>query len=288
MSRVFPTYAATATSTCPPMRSSGASVSGSTTATYSGWTPSAASSRPRTRSATRRASRSPASIRSRASATARPRARACRRSSPLRYAFRLLIASPSASRTSGQPTIRVGRFRSAAIRRTTASCWASFSPKYAASGPTMFSSLATTVQTPSKCPGRWAPHSPSVRPATWTVVRGASGYISSAGGWKTTSTPSRRQTARSASIGRGYRARSSPGPNCVGLTKRLTTTHPPSARAARIRLACPACRAPIVGTRRMASPAARASPTHRRTSGMVSATSIPACPRAKKAPGPRR
>ena len=39
------------------------------------------------------------------------------------------------------------------MRRTTASCWKSFSPKYALHGPTMANSLATTVATPSKCVG---------------------------------------------------------------------------------------------------------------------------------------
>jgi hypothetical protein len=38
-------------------------------------------------------------------------------------------ASPSASRTSGEPTTSTGKFKSAAMRRTTASCCASFRPK---------------------------------------------------------------------------------------------------------------------------------------------------------------
>ena len=45
--------------------------------------------------------------------------------------------------------------------------------------PMMENSLVTTVVTPSKCPGRLAPHSTSVRPATCTVVRAPPGYISS-------------------------------------------------------------------------------------------------------------
>ena len=40
------------------------------------------------------------------------------------------------------------------MRRTTASCWKSFSPKIATSGRTMLNSLATTVATPTKWPGR--------------------------------------------------------------------------------------------------------------------------------------
>ena len=42
------------------------------------------------------------------------------------------------------------------------------------------------------------------------------------------------QAARSALIGRGYCAKSSLGPNCVGLTKIDTTTSAQSALAARI------------------------------------------------------
>ena len=57
-------------------------------------------------------------------------------------------------------------------------------------GPTIENSLATTVVTPSKWPGRLAPHSPSVSPATCTVVRAPLGYISSTAGANSTSTPS--------------------------------------------------------------------------------------------------
>ena len=56
------------------------------------------------------------------------------------------------------------------MRRITASCCQSFSPNTATSGCTWLNSLATTVATPSKWPGRKAPHSPSPRPATETVV----------------------------------------------------------------------------------------------------------------------
>ena len=55
---------------------------------------------------------------------------------------------------SATPTISTGEPRSAAIRRITASCWKSFSPNRATSGATASSSLATTVATPSKWPGR--------------------------------------------------------------------------------------------------------------------------------------
>ena len=66
--------------------------------------------------------------------------------------------------------------RSRTIRLTTATCCASFWPKYATSGATMFSSLQTTVQTPAKCPGpRSAPSSTSESPPTLTVVAKPSG-----------------------------------------------------------------------------------------------------------------
>ena len=53
----------------------------------------------------------------------------------------------------------------------------------------MANSFATTVATPSKCVGRVRPSSGSDTPATDTVVRIGSGYISSAVGTKSTSTP---------------------------------------------------------------------------------------------------
>ena len=90
--------------------------------------------------------------------------------------LRLDIASPSGSRTVGQTSIRTGMSRSRTRRLITIACWASFWPKYATSGPTMFSSLVTTVVTPSKCARpRWAPSSVSVSPATETVVANPGG-----------------------------------------------------------------------------------------------------------------
>ena len=115
----------------------------------------------------------------------------------------------------------------------------------------MLNSLVTTVATPSKWPGRELPHSPSVNPATETVVSGSAGtegYISSTGGAKTTSTPSAPAMARSPARSRGYRSRSSAGPNCSGLTKSETTTVSWAARAARINERWPSWKAPIVGT----------------------------------------
>ena len=72
---------------------------------------------------------------------------------------------------SGTPRSRTGRSRSRTRRRMTSACWASFWPKKATSGPTMFSSLVTTVATPSKWPTpRYSPSSVSVTPPTCTVV----------------------------------------------------------------------------------------------------------------------
>ena len=85
--------------------------------------------RPRRRRARRRAPRRPRRRAPRAGPARPPR------SSAVRYALRLDIASPSGSRTSGHPTTVTGRSRSRAIRRTTASCWKSLRPKYAWHGP---------------------------------------------------------------------------------------------------------------------------------------------------------
>ena len=71
--------------------------------------------------------------------------------------LRLDIARPSGSRTVGCPITSTPRSRSADSRRTTASCWKSFSPNTATSGRTAVNSLVTTVVTPSKWPGRAAP-----------------------------------------------------------------------------------------------------------------------------------
>jgi hypothetical protein len=97
---------------------------------------------------------------------------AVRRSAGESRTLRLDSASPSGSRTVGCAAIRTGRSRSRTIRRTTSTCCASFAPKNATSGCTMFSSFDTTVVTPWKCSGpRWAPSSRSVSgPETRTSV----------------------------------------------------------------------------------------------------------------------
>src|SRR3954447_10391805 len=167
MRRVCPTRAASATSTSPSM----APAHGvrSSAPRHSRYSMSTAGSVPRTRVASPRiasVSRSPARTRRAAASNARERISAASRCAGDRYALRLDIASPSGSRTSGQPTTSTGRSRSATMRVITASCWASLRPKNARHGPAIANSLATTVVTPSKCVGRAAPQRPSVSPAT--------------------------------------------------------------------------------------------------------------------------
>ncbi len=78
---------------------------------------------------TRTGSRSPRSTQVRPARSARCSASAAARSAGARRTLRLDSASPSGSRTVGQPTTSTGIDRSATMRRTTANCWKSFSPK---------------------------------------------------------------------------------------------------------------------------------------------------------------
>ena len=150
MRRTGPTWAATAISAGPSSVVSGVKLEGSTTARYSGSTPFMAA---RAASRRRAASRSPDAKASRAANRPRDSPSARSRSCGASRRLREDRASPSGSRTVGRTSIRDGMSRSETIRVTTATCWASFWPKKATSGCTMFSSLATTVQTPAKCPG---------------------------------------------------------------------------------------------------------------------------------------
>ena len=77
--------------------------------------------------------------------------------------LRELRARPSGSRTIGQTTISVARRKSATMRRSTATCAASFWPKKARSGSAAIRSLATTVATPRKWPGRDLPSRRSLK-----------------------------------------------------------------------------------------------------------------------------
>src|SRR5580700_3334757 len=178
------------------------------------------------------------------------------------------MARPSGSRTIGQATISTRKFRSRTMRRTMATCAASFCPKKAASGSTMWNSLATTVVTPRKWPGRERPSSLLLSPSTVTQVTAPAGYISSTDGANSSATPSLSRSSRSRSKLRGYFARSSLSPNCAGFTKIDAATASQEALAACTSDKCPSCSAPMVGTnpnrlppRRAARHAARMSST---------------------------
>src|SRR6056300_375845 len=62
------------------------------------------------------------------------------------------------------------------------------------------------------------------------------------------STPTDSSAAISASRVRGYLFKSSLAPNCMGLTKILQITVCACLRASRIKVRCPSCKLPIVGT----------------------------------------
>lgn len=169
--------------------------------------------------------------------------------------------------------------RSLTIRRTIASCCASFSPKNAMSGVAMLKSLQTTVHTPRKCIGLVFPQSCfGISDCISTYVAKPSGYISSTEGWKTMSQPSRSSIPQSRAKSRGYVARSSLGANCVGLTNTEATVLSQRRTDSRTRLACPSCRYPIVGTRPTFSPCFFHSRTCARTSSIVSAIITAAFP----------
>src|SRR6266513_5622455 len=85
------------------------------------------------------------------------------------------------------------------------------------------------------------------------------GYISCSRGANSTSTPRFSSSTRSASSVRGYRSKSSLGPNCSRLTKMLVTTQSPWRRAISTSDRCPACKLPIVGTNATRSACARRS-----------------------------
>src|SRR5580692_11046364 len=87
-------------------------------------------------------------------------------------------------------------------------------------------------------------------------------------GAKIASTPADSSFVASESKVRGYLARSSLGPNWVGLTKIEVTTWVHSRFARSTRAMCPAWRAPIVGTRPTILFSARA----RRADSFIQAT----------------
>ncbi len=203
ISRTSPTHTATPSSTGAVTSSTSSSVSGSRTSAYS--------SRARGQAAISIFARptiiagrvSPVAAISAAASSARGTQRAASRSSAESRRLRLESARPSASRTVDTPTISMPKSRSAAIRRTTASCCQSFSPKTARCGRTAWKSFVTTVVTPRKCPGRVFPQSGTVSAATSTAVWKPSGYMARGLGAKITSTPAAAQRAASSSSVRG-------------------------------------------------------------------------------------
>ena len=108
----------------------------------------------------------------------------------------------------------------------TASCCASLRPNTATSAREALKSFSTTVRTPAKWIGRNAPHITFESFDSTSETVASAPYISSGVGAKTASTPSARRSAKSRFSSRGYWAKSSFGPNCVGFTKTETTTRP--------------------------------------------------------------
>ena len=194
------------------------------------------------------------------------------RSLSLRNRLRDDKARPSGSRTVATWAIDNGRCKSSTILRTTCSCCQSFSPKYARSGLTWPNNFAQTVATPQKCPGRAAPSQFSAGPVTEIVVASSCGYIVSGSGSQTNALPHASRVARSPASSRGYRDKSSAAPNCRGLTKIDVTAAAPDVTAERTNARWPSCKAPMVGTRAIASCDARRSATAERKSARVRAT----------------
>ena len=171
--RARPTNAASATTCRRSSSSTGSSVAASTTSAYSrrtsGAWPTVSTITPHAR---RRRAR-PRDDRLATPCRARPRGRRGRRSSAVevRVAARHREPVGLADERAADDRRPAGRGRrpSAGPPRAAGSpCGRS----RRGDGPTIENSLATTVVTPSKCVGRAAPHSPSVSPATCTVVRG--------------------------------------------------------------------------------------------------------------------
>jgi len=79
------------------------------------------------------------------------------RSSADNNELRLLRANPSTSRTIGQPTISISKFSCLVISRMMASCWKSFSPKYARVWFYCIKKFTNNLCYSVKVPGRKAP-----------------------------------------------------------------------------------------------------------------------------------
>ena len=141
----------------------------------------------------------------------------------------------------------------------------------------MWKSLATTVVTPRKCPGRDFP-SELFADAFHGDVGGRTLRIHFFDrGREEKMTPSFSSKSQSRSKVRGYFERSSLGPNCVGLTKMEVATASHWARAARTSERWPSCNAPMVGTRPRRFPARRRARLGARVSAIVVQIFIGVC-----------
>ena len=146
----------------PRASSTGSSVSGSTRSRWSRRASGSAamtSAPARIRSAIRRARGRRAAATASSAAGTHPCSRPLRRRRGL--ALRLDIASPSGSRTVGRPTISIPMSRSSDHPADDGELLEVLLPEHRDVGSTALNSLATTVVTPRKWPGRLAPSSGS-------------------------------------------------------------------------------------------------------------------------------
>ena len=156
------------------------------------------------------------------------------------------------------------------MRRITASCWKSFSPNTATSGRTASNSLATTVATPSKWPGRAAPSQRSRQPGDMDRGREAGRIdVARPPGIHSRSQPAcSSMRASSLSLPRIALEILAGRRTAVGLTKIVATTVSARRFASSTSARCPACSAPIVGTSAILS-AARQLASARVNSSLV-------------------
>jgi len=129
------------------------------------------------------------------------------------------IAKPSASRTIGQATISVSSARSLANLADDSLLLRVLAPEVCVSRQ---DDLEQSLDHRGNAAEMSRPDPPLelvAQASTLTTVRNPGGYISSTVGAKRTSAPACSSSLRSASNARGYFAKSSLGPNCLGLTK---------------------------------------------------------------------
>ena len=139
-----------------------------------------------------------------------------------------------------------------------------------ASGRTIVKSLRQTVATPRKWPGRCSSSSIAPRSATSTHVWYPGGYISSAEGAKTTSTPAAPRSPGVARLVSGVPVQVGGLAELGGIDEEAHHDRVARSRAAARRARWPPCSAPIVGTSPM-RPSRRAVSAER-TSCTVRAT----------------